>query len=206
MIKLHKDGGDPVQFLFNTEDTAQMYAEGKGKYPDAPAKCPHKECHSPVKMKKHGFYTRYVMVIGFSGDIRIRRYLCPACGGTVSMLPSFCVPRFQYGVEVIILSLLIAMKYKSVRYAGTQWKKRPENLTRRHILYYRKKVILNRLRIQLALNQVSPAFVDLQQIAGDLDWTREFLKAATYIKPPQFNASYHNLTGNSFMSLQNNVA
>jgi hypothetical protein len=195
-----------VQILFNTADMPQMYALGNGEYPDAPEKCPHKDCHVPIKMRKHGFYERYVITMSFSGIIRIRRYLCGACGRTVSMLPSFCVPRLVYGVEVMVLALMVAAKYMSARYAGTKWPERPPTLTRRHIIFYRNRVIRNRVRIQLALNCISPGFVALKQIAGDLDWTREFLKAATHINPPQFNAKYHNLTGNSFMSLHNNVA
>jgi hypothetical protein len=122
------------------------------------------------------------------------------------MLPSFCVPRMQYGVEVIILALLVATEYISARYAGTKWPQRPPTLTRRHIILYRNRIIRNRVRIQLALNRMSPEFVALKQIAGDLDWTRKFLTIATHINPSQFNAKYHNLTGDSFMSLHNNVA
>lgn len=205
MVNLHMEV-ILVQILFNTTDKPQMYAEGKGKYPDAPEKCPHKDCHTPVKMSKHGFYQRYVIAMGFSGIISIRRYLCEACGRTVSMLPSFCVPRMQYGVEVIILALLVAAKHMSAKYAGTKWPERPPTLTRWHILFYRKRIIWNRVLIQLALNRMSPEFVALKQIAGDESWTGAFLEAATHIKPPQFNAEYHNLTGNSFMSLHNNVA
>jgi hypothetical protein len=122
------------------------------------------------------------------------------------MLPSFCVPRMQYGVDVIILALLVAAEYMSMKYAGTKWPERPSTLTRQHIIFYRKRVMRNRVRIQLALNRISPEFVGLQQITGDLDWTRKFLKAATHINPPRFNAKYHNLSGDSFMSLHNNVA
>ena len=79
-------------------------------------------------------------------------------------------------------------------------------MTRRHIIYYRKRIIRNRGHIQLALNLMSPAFVELKQIAGDKGWTREFLQAANKMNPPQFNAKYHGLTGSGFMSLHNNVA
>jgi len=122
------------------------------------------------------------------------------------MLPSFCIPRIQYGVEVILTALLIAAEHSSVRYAGTRWPERPLTLTRRHIIYYRDRIIRNRGIIQLALNLMSPAFIELKQITGDIGWTRKFLQAASQLKPPQFNAKYHDLTGKSFMSLHNNVA
>jgi len=205
MVDLHMEV-IPVQILFSTIDTSEMFAERNGKFPDAPAKCPHKGCHAPVKLRKHGFYKRYLVLIGFSGIIYIRRYLCLACGRTVSMLPSFCLPHMQYGVEVIIMALLVAAKHMSAKYVGTKWPERPPALSRRHIIFYRKRVILNRVRIQFALNMMSPEFVPLKQIAGDSDWTQNFLKVVTCINPPQFNAGYHNLTGHSFMSLHNKVA
>ena len=194
-----------MQILFNAEDKPQAYVEGNGKYPEAPERCPQKDCKAPIKMKKHGYYKRYIFVTGFFGIIRVRRYKCSVCGRTVSMLPSFCVPRLQYGVEIIILALLVAVEF-SVKYAGTKWPGGAQNLTRRHIIYYRKRIIRNRGYIQLALNLMSPGFIELKQIAGDSEWTQEFLKVATQINPPRFNSKYHNLTGESFMSLHNKVA
>jgi len=193
-----------VQILFDTEYSPQKYSNGAGQYPEAPSRCPH--CNIPVKMHKHGFYKRYIIVIDYEGYIRIRRYICRGCGRTVSMLPSFCIPRYQYGMIVIILALLTATVSNSTRYAGTKWPARPQTLTRRHIIYYRNRVMQNRKQIQLGLNLMSPGFIDLQQITGDTDWTRSFLKAVTQKKPPQFNSQYHSLLRKSFMSLHNNVA
>lgn len=194
-----------MQILFYTEEKPQAYVEGNGKYPQAPERCPQKDCKAPIKMKKHGYYKRYVLITGFYGIIRVRRYKCSICGRTVSMLPSFCIPRLLYGVEIIILALLFAAEY-SVNYAGTKWPGRARSLARRHIIYYRKRLMQNRDYIQLALNLMSPGFIELKQITGDSEWTREFLKAATRINPPRFNTKYHNLTGESFMSLHNKVA
>ena len=53
-------------------------------------------------MKKHGYYSRYLITVGFEGVIIIRRYYCGACGKTVSLLPSFCHPKRTYGTQVII--------------------------------------------------------------------------------------------------------
>jgi len=142
----------------------------------------------------------------FEGTIYIRRYICVDCGRTVSTLPSFCIPRYQYGTEVIVAALLAAIINESARYAGTRWPERPQSLTRWHIIHYRKRVIQNRGCIQLGLNLMSPGFIDLKQIAGDIDWTRKFLEAVNALNPPQFNANYHRLTGENFMSLHNNVA
>ena len=193
-----------MQYLFLAADPPQSYADGSGKYPDAPSRCPH--CHIPAMMKKHGFYKRYIILISYDGVIRIRRYICDECQRTVSMLPSFCVPRYQYGTEIIITALLTAIIKNSVTYAATKWPERPQTLTRRHIIQYRKRIMRNRGFIQLGLNLMSPEFISLGKTAGDTEWTRKFLEAVAQIKPPQFNSLYHGLTRKSFMSLRNNVA
>ena len=94
-----------MQIIFETKDAPSRYAFSKtsdGMYPDEPKRCPHKDCKMPVKMKKHGFYKRNILLKNFIGIIRIRRYRCPVCGKTVSMLPAFCIPFFVYGTEVIV--------------------------------------------------------------------------------------------------------
>jgi hypothetical protein len=61
--------------------------------------CPH--CRKDY-LKKHGFYGRYLVTVSFEGEIMIRRYCCPECRKTVSLLPSFCHPRRTYGILAII--------------------------------------------------------------------------------------------------------
>lgn len=192
-----------MQFLFDTENPPQSYTDKKGKYPEAPDRCPH--CSHPVKMRKHGFYVRYIIIFDFAGNIYIRRYICEKCKRTVSMLPSFCIPRYQYGAVIIIVALLTSIT-NSARYAETKWSERPRTLTRRHIILYRRRVERNRKRIQLGLNLISPEFIEMQQITGDTEWTRSFLKAVHQTNPSQFNSKYYNLLGKSFMSLHNSVA
>jgi hypothetical protein len=53
-------------------------------------------------LRKHGYYERFLITIGFEGEIIIRRYRCHECKKTVSLLPSFCHPKRTYGVLVII--------------------------------------------------------------------------------------------------------
>jgi hypothetical protein len=60
--------------------------------------CPH--CHKN-HLYKHGFYSRYLIAKGFEGFIRIRRFICPCCGRTVSILPWFCHPRRTYSMGFI---------------------------------------------------------------------------------------------------------
>jgi hypothetical protein len=39
--------------------------------------------------------------LDFEGEIAIRRYCCPVCFKTVSLLPSFCHPKRAYGILAI---------------------------------------------------------------------------------------------------------
>lgn len=74
--------------------------QGKGfDFPDLTTTlCP---CCKSSYLTKHGFYERYLITVGFEGEIIIRRYCCPECGRTVSLLPSFCHPKRTYGVLAI---------------------------------------------------------------------------------------------------------
>ncbi len=53
------------------------------------------------KPHKHGLYRRFCVDGFLNLLVPVRRYYCPACGITVSLLPSFCVPRFQYHLDVL---------------------------------------------------------------------------------------------------------
>jgi hypothetical protein len=54
----------------------------------------------------HGFYSRTLEDVGFADSIRVRRYLCPLCHRTVSLLPQFALPYLRSSVSVIGLFLL----------------------------------------------------------------------------------------------------
>ena len=98
-------GGLKLQIMYDAGCSPQLYqAQGKSHdFPDMTAElCP--QCKGEY-LKKHGFYERYLIVIGFEGKIIIRRYYCSHCKRTVSLLPSFCHPKRTYGTQVIILLL-----------------------------------------------------------------------------------------------------
>ncbi|MGI6684407.1 MAG: DUF6431 domain-containing protein [Bacillota bacterium] len=64
--------------------------------------CPH--CHKQ-HLRRHGFYQRYLIAKDFEGFILVRRYICPDCRRTVSLLPWFCHPRRTYSMGFIHYSL-----------------------------------------------------------------------------------------------------
>jgi transposase-like protein len=91
--------------MFEAGITAGLY-QIQGKDFDCPdmttEPCP--QCKGDY-LKKHGYYDRYLITVEFEGEIKIKRYYCPACKKTVSLLPSFCHPKRTYGTEAIILFL-----------------------------------------------------------------------------------------------------
>jgi hypothetical protein len=76
--------------------------EAKGRENDFPVlnQCPG--CLSQGKLHRHGYYWRY----GIEGDEHMRipicRYICLVCEITVSILPTFLIPYFQYTLHTIL--------------------------------------------------------------------------------------------------------
>jgi len=91
-----------MQQMFNAKCCPEEYQrQGKSfSFPDM-TKEPCPKCKKD-SLKPHGFYDRWLCVIGFSGEIVIRRFICKACRRTVSLLPSFAHPRMGYGMSFII--------------------------------------------------------------------------------------------------------
>jgi transposase-like protein len=150
-----------LQQIFNAACTPEEYAAHGGKYPFPlpPLKCPH--CRKPGPMRKHGFYTRNYLGEGYCGAIQIRRYICPHCGRTVSMLPGFCHRRFQYS-PVIILETVITMLNLNItqdkviavirdRYGGL-------GLERQHLRFYQRRLEENIELLEYAARLVKSDF------------------------------------------------
>jgi len=94
-----------MQMIFNAGvDASEYQRQGKDfAFPDlAGTLCP--QCMGDL-LRKHGFYKRYLILLYFIGTIFIRRYICDACGKTVSLLPSFAHPGRTYGINFIIGTL-----------------------------------------------------------------------------------------------------
>jgi hypothetical protein len=194
-----------MQYIFVTKEEADAYVNG-GQFPEAPDRCPNKACKKPVKLKKHGFYRRYLITKSFKGYIRVRRYKCPLCGRTVSMLPALCISGFVYSTEVIWSILRDTASGISKSRIVKMLTKDIATVTRRHITYYLSRLRKNRRLLQYGTNQMSPGFMILDKIPGDDDWTKEFLKEISDADSQEFNAEFHKETGKTFLSLQNSVA
>jgi hypothetical protein len=68
-----------------------------------PEECRPKQCgacESKRRPHRHGKFTRYLFTITEVISLTIFRFLCPDCGTTSSVIPSFVQPHHQTGVEV----------------------------------------------------------------------------------------------------------
>ena len=74
----------------------------RGKKNDFPGieTCPC--CSYPSTLPRHGFYWRNALFRKSWYRIPILRLKCPSCGKTISLLPDFLLPYFQYSFEYIL--------------------------------------------------------------------------------------------------------
>jgi len=197
-----------MQSIFLSRCKPEDYVKkgDKGKYPPAPKKCPYKDCGINLEMKKHGYYSRFLSTFKFNGMVRIRRYKCPKCGRTVSMLPSFCIPGVTYGTVFVIMLLRYTLTAGSISKAVKIFCRYIGSISRRLISKYLSRLQNNRQLIQYGINQLSPDNIALGRISGDAEWTKRFLFGIRPYLLPEFNVDFHKMTGTSFMSLQNRIA
>jgi len=197
-----------MQSIFLSKQPPKEYVDkdGAGEYPTAPKRCPFGDCRINLEMKKNGFYTRLLITITFVGRIRIRRYKCPKCGRTLSMLPSFCLAGLSYSVDFVIALLQYVINAGSIKRAVREWRAIAVDISRRLVNKYMTRLRNNRGLIQYGINQLSPDNIGLGRMPGDTEWTKSFLSRIRPSLSPEFNASFHKATGISFMSLHNKIS
>jgi len=88
---IHDFGISPIEYFKNGKNN---------QFPEI-SRCP--DCHD--LMIKNGFYQRFVITPYGTYIIFIRRYRCQHCNHTVSILPSFLIPRFQRSLQFIFQCL-----------------------------------------------------------------------------------------------------
>lgn len=82
----------------------KQYHDAMEKYNfSVPDKC--SICGSRGTLIKHGYYYRNILDNGSESSIRIPRFYCKHCRHTLSLLPAFCVPHFQYSARFILTAL-----------------------------------------------------------------------------------------------------
>jgi hypothetical protein len=94
-------------YCFN-QSVQEYYARGKDNLFPNLFGCPNPHCPYQGRLRRHGFYQRNVLACQSTLVIFIQRYFCPVCHHTVSLLPSFMIPRFQYSLGCIFFTLFRA--------------------------------------------------------------------------------------------------
>lgn len=95
-----------MQIMVNVGMTPQEYAERFEEILwQVPRVCPM--CGAHKTPHRHGYYERNALPKTLSElVVKIRRFRCPICRRTLSFLPSFLLPHFQYVTELIVMALL----------------------------------------------------------------------------------------------------
>ncbi|MDR0302818.1 MAG: DUF6431 domain-containing protein [Treponema sp.] len=180
-----------------------MY-QNQGKsfdFPDLTSElCP--QCKGDF-LKKHGFYERYLITIGFEGEIIIRRYYCEACKKTVSLLPSFCHPKRTYSILVIIgLLTEFYIRMSAVCTAVLNFFKTTDvECTRQLLLQYRRRVEKNLNSLIMAVTEIhalrSPPVTEKRDIREKV---RQFL--STILNPQDESLKIFERTGRTYLTPQ----
>ena len=161
------------------EENYEKYEKDGKKYnfPDAPKQCPI--CKKHVQMKKHGFYLRYFVIVGFNKKIMIRRYICPECGKTISFLPYFCITFFQYYIGLIIEYIKETINRTDTLKSCLERlrKANPDiYIERQHVYFYTKRFMNNIIHIQHGLRLIIPSISFLEKETDKKRRVRELIE------------------------------
>lgn len=145
--------------------------------------CP--ACAYPGPMLRHGYYWRNALFLRRSFRIPICRYKCRSCHITVSFLPDFLLPYYQYALVFILDTL---------RNHYIHFKRRPYYQL---VQFYRKRYTRN-------LNRIEAFFRDYQVWVEILAKEKaikllEIIRTA-FPKAPTFAKRYHEHFLHNFMA------
>lgn len=152
-----------MQQIFEVGVSPSEYAKQGVKFEfPVPKSCPNPECLIPIPPKKHGFYERNSLGFCYYGKIIIRRYYCPYCSKTISYLPSFCLPFFQYTLAVIykiLVKHLLALRSYCQIIKEFRRKHKKLALETQHLGFYVLRFLMNLNSIQIGIRQLKPDII-----------------------------------------------
>ena len=91
-----------MQIPFQVVDTPEEYIRNEGhRQAPVPQSCPG--CLLDKALHRHGFYGRGLSDLGVVALLLVARFLCVACGRTVSLLPSFALPYRYVRAATVML-------------------------------------------------------------------------------------------------------
>ena len=191
-----------MQKIFLTQLSPKDFQKAdSANFPITPVRCVFSDCMVPVKMKKHGFYRRYVISRMFCGIIYIRRYICPCCGRTVSMLPSFLLPQFQYSIPYIVDFISGYFERKqSLRSYMKAFKNATDMFSRRHFRFYISRIFSNRKLIQYYLSSTAQTMIPEEDSLDSRKFVKKLMEKIHAVSPHYFTCSFFNSTHKSILA------
>jgi len=157
-----KEGDFFMQMILRTDLEAEAYNTWirKNEIPNLPSKCPM--CGKHAEFKKHGFYQRMAITLTAAILIYVRRYRCTQCGRTLSFLPHFCHPRFQYSILAIFLYLKEILSATSISaeftLRGLKELYRHIDIGRQHIRFYLNRIKTNWSALELTAREIDERY------------------------------------------------
>jgi len=141
--------------------------------------CPNPCCHYEGRLRRHGFYTRNALTLLTTYVIVIQRYYCPACKKTISLLPSFLAPRFQYSLACIFFALYqrTVRRFTFARVAEQiNFHSGRSEMSSQHVRFYLYRLLANRPLLTgfLGLKGVVVAQPD------PLSWSKAFITTISW--------------------------
>lgn len=164
--------------------------------------CPNPSCTYEGRLRHHGFYPRNALSILFVGIALIHRYYCPACRRTVTLLPTYFIPRFQYSYTCILFAFYLLAVCRltlnnvctSVNDFSCQLR-----LSYQHIRFYRNRLLENAPLLILFLGSMN-IVLDKRELSCDLKFIENILKQLERCDMELFSISYFSLFKRHFMS------
>jgi transposase-like protein len=135
-----------VKFHNFHQTVQEYYCRGKDNLFPTLISGPQPDCSDHDRLRFHGFYTRNALTFYGTFLIVIQRYFCPSCKHTVSLLPSFLAPRFQYTLTVIFFTLFrMIISHLPLEQVARLVGAFPghQAISHQHLVFYRKRLITN---------------------------------------------------------------
>jgi len=198
-----------MQLIFYTTVSPEEYCRQGKDFPfPQPDYCPH--CRLKVPPQKHGFFDRTAIAANFSGRIFIRRYYCQYCHTTISYLPSFCLPYFQYTVDLIFTGIRLVLDSNfSLRGCLKFLKERCRHLywDISHLQFYLRRFLANSQVIKLGLRQLLPRVQLPEAKLAKREGAQKVLRllATGFPHIQTFSARFYEVYGYSFMAPLHNI-
>ena len=135
-----------VKFYCFHQTAQEYYERGQENLFPELFGCPNPKCHYQGRLRRHGFYTRNVLTCRACFRIFVQRYYCKSCKRTVSLLPSFLLPYFQYSLACIFFCLfriiITRLPLEQIALKINQISGRTE-LSHQQLVFYKKRFLGN---------------------------------------------------------------